>query len=68
MTACGNAGDGNPAGYGLTSRRLWATTAALLALIGVVVGGIEMLRRITKREHPDGAWTWHRQQPVGRDG
>jgi hypothetical protein len=26
--------------YGLTTRRLWATTVAVLALIGVVVGGL----------------------------
>jgi len=25
--------------YGLTPRRLWATTAAVLALVGVVIGG-----------------------------
>ena len=46
----------------------WSGLVARLVGIAVVVGGIEMLRRITKREHPDGAWTWHRQQPVGRDG
>ena len=36
-----------PAGttvYGLTPRRLWATTAALLALIGVVIGGLALAR------------------------
>ena len=31
--------------YGLTPRRLWATTAALLALIGVVSGGLALARR-----------------------
>jgi hypothetical protein len=30
--------------YGLTPRRLWATTVALLALGGVVVGGLSMAR------------------------
>ena len=30
--------------YGLTSRRLWATTAALLALVGVVIGGLALAR------------------------
>ena len=33
---------------GLTSRRLWATMAALLALIGVVIGGLA-LRRSARR-------------------
>ncbi len=30
--------------YGLTPRRLWATTAAVLALVGVVSGGMAMYR------------------------
>jgi Family of unknown function (DUF6223) len=30
--------------YGLTVRRLWATAAALLALVGVVVGGLALVR------------------------
>src|SRR5262245_41320603 len=30
--------------YGLTPRRLWATVVALLALTGVVVGGIALAR------------------------
>src|SRR5262245_35833342 len=30
--------------YGLTIRRLWATTVAVLALIGVVVGGLALAR------------------------
>ena len=30
--------------YGLTPRRLWATTAALLALAGVVIGGLALAR------------------------
>ena len=30
--------------YGLTPRRLWATTVALLALVGAVVGGLALTR------------------------
>lgn len=30
--------------YGLTLRRLWATTVALLALAGVVIGGLALAR------------------------
>jgi uncharacterized protein DUF6223 len=30
--------------YGLTIRRLWATAAALLALVGVIVGGLALVR------------------------
>ena len=30
--------------YGLTARRLWATTAAALALAGVVIGGLALAR------------------------
>jgi hypothetical protein len=30
--------------YGLTSRRLWATTAAGLALVGVIIGGLALRR------------------------
>jgi hypothetical protein len=30
--------------YGPTSQRLWATTAALLALVGVVIGGLALAR------------------------
>jgi hypothetical protein len=30
--------------HGLTLRRLWATTAAVLALVGVVIGGVAMYR------------------------
>jgi preprotein translocase subunit SecE len=28
--------------YGLTPRRLWATTVAVLALVGVVIGGLAL--------------------------
>jgi hypothetical protein len=31
--------------YGVTPRRLWATTAAGLALVGVVMGGLALARR-----------------------
>lgn len=30
--------------YGPTSQRLWATTAALLALVGAVIGGLALAR------------------------
>ncbi len=30
--------------YGLTPRRLWATTVALLALLGVAIGGLALAR------------------------
>lgn len=30
--------------YGLTTRRLWATTTVVLALIGVVIGGVALAR------------------------
>ncbi len=30
--------------YGLTPRRLWATTVALLALAGVIIGGLGLAR------------------------
>ena len=30
--------------YGLTPRRLWATTAAVLALVGVVISGLALAR------------------------
>src|SRR6266542_1408624 len=30
--------------YGLTPRRLWATTVAALALVGVVIGGLALRR------------------------
>ncbi len=34
--------------YGPTSRRLWATAAAALALVGVVVGGLAVARSIRR--------------------
>src|SRR5215510_10394109 len=30
--------------YGLTTRRLWATMVAMLALVGVVIGGLALAR------------------------
>jgi len=30
--------------YGLTARRFWATAVALLALVGVVIGGLALVR------------------------
>src|SRR5215813_5571208 len=30
--------------YGLTARRLWASTVAVLALVGVVIGGLALAR------------------------
>ena len=36
-----------PAGttvYGLTPRRLWATTVAVLALVGIIIGGLALAR------------------------
>ncbi len=30
--------------YGLTSRRFWATTVVVLALVGVVIGGLALAR------------------------
>lgn len=30
--------------YGLTPRRLWATTVSVLALVGVVIGGLALAR------------------------
>ena len=32
--------------YGPTLRRVWATSVAMLALVGVAVGGLTLLRRI----------------------
>jgi Family of unknown function (DUF6223) len=40
--------------YGLTPRRLWATMAALLALIGVVIGGLALRRSAARIGTGDG--------------
>ena len=34
--------------YGLTPRRLWASTAAVLALVGVVIGGLALARSASR--------------------
>jgi len=34
--------------YGLTPRRLWATTAAVLALVGVGIGGLALARPVSR--------------------
>jgi len=34
--------------YGPTSRRLWATTVAVLALVGVVIGGLALARPVSR--------------------
>ena len=34
--------------YGLTSRRLWATAAAMLALSGVVIGGLALAHPVSR--------------------
>jgi hypothetical protein len=34
--------------YGLTLRRLWATAAATLALVGVVTGGVALARPVSR--------------------
>ena len=34
--------------YGLTVRRLWATAAVLLALVGVVIGGLALVRPVSR--------------------
>src|SRR5262245_39355045 len=34
--------------YGLTPRRLWATTAAVLALFGLAIGGLALARPVSR--------------------
>ena len=34
--------------YGLTTRRLWATAAALMALVGVAIGGLALTRPVSR--------------------
>lgn len=34
--------------YGLTSRRLWASAAAVLALVGIVIGGLALGRPVSR--------------------
>jgi hypothetical protein len=40
--------------YGLTPRRLWATTVAVLALVGVVIGGLVLRRSAGRSGTGDG--------------
>jgi hypothetical protein len=40
--------------YGLTPRRLWATTVALLGLVGVVIGGLALARPVNRFGIPCG--------------
>ena len=42
--------------YGLTPRRLWATTVALLALVGVIIGGLALRRSGGRIEAGSGRW------------
>jgi hypothetical protein len=42
--------------YGLTRRRLWATTAALLALVGVIIGGLALRRSAGRIDTESGRW------------
>jgi Family of unknown function (DUF6223) len=37
--------------YGPTSRRLWATTSGALALVGVLVGGLALVRSVRRIGH-----------------
>jgi hypothetical protein len=34
--------------YGLTPRRLWATTVAVVALVGVLIGGLALARPVSR--------------------
>src|SRR4029453_1327041 len=38
--------------YGATPRRLWATAAAVLALSGMVIGGMALVRSVRQIGHP----------------
>ncbi len=42
--------------YGLTLRRLWATTVALLALVGVIIGGLARRRSAGRIDTGSGRW------------
>ncbi|MFM9904204.1 MAG: DUF6223 family protein [Pyrinomonadaceae bacterium] len=39
---------------GVTGRRVWATIAGLIGLLGVVVGGVALLRAVKKKAPGDG--------------
>jgi peptidoglycan/LPS O-acetylase OafA/YrhL len=42
--------------YGLTPRRLWATTVAMLALVGVIIGGRALRRSAGRIDTGSGGW------------
>ena len=42
--------------YGVTPRRLWATAAAGLALVGVVIGGLALRRSAARIGTGNGGW------------
>jgi hypothetical protein len=42
--------------YGLTLRRLWATTVALLALVGAIIGGLALRRSAGRIDPGSGRW------------
>jgi uncharacterized protein DUF6223 len=42
--------------YGLTARRLWATTVALLALVGVIIGALALRRPAGRIDTGSGRW------------
>jgi hypothetical protein len=43
--------------YGLTPQRLWATTLALLALAGVIIGGLALRRSAGHVDTGSGTWS-----------
>jgi hypothetical protein len=51
--------------YGLTPRRLWATTVAVLALVGVVIGGLALARPASRFGAASGSTRSHRSPGVG---
>ncbi len=42
--------------YGLTPRRLWTTTVALLAVVGVIIGGLALRRSAGRIDTGSGRW------------
>ena len=42
--------------YGLTPRRLWAATVALLALVGATIGGLALRRSTSRIDTGSGRW------------
>ena len=47
--------------YGMTPRRLWAGTVAVLALVGVVIGGLALARPASVEFGYCQRWSRHRQ-------